>query len=137
MCEALAISSKFSRLKNANWEFHILVRFLLAFFYNFRSRRKNQPPLPANLIDLEIPQRLTETLDNRQFLMHDSGPQEDRILLFSTEESLQILSQQNRIFVDGTFKSCPTMFFQVNVFMYNTNRKIRGKLLSFLDYFEI
>ena len=48
-------------------------------------------------------------------IIHDyTGPgHNNRQLIFSSADSLDILSRQHRIFIDGTFKSTPTLFYQV------------------------
>ena len=35
------------------------------------------------------------------------------MLLFSTEENLDVLKSNTTWHADGTFKSCPTLFYQV------------------------
>jgi hypothetical protein len=45
--------------------------------------------------------------------MHDSGPGNDRILIFSTTRNLDLMSQCFHWFADGTFKTSPPLFNQV------------------------
>eukprot|EP00117_Sycon_ciliatum_P045118 scpid64432/ scgid32466/ len=45
--------------------------------------------------------------------MFGSGPGEDRILLFSTDENLNLLETSESCYVDGTFKSVPKLFCQL------------------------
>ncbi|CAF0784768.1 unnamed protein product [Adineta ricciae] len=52
-----------------------------------------------------IPVKLTTTLRNDQFLRCDTGPGEDRILIFASDELL----------VDGTFKVVPEIFYQLYI----------------------
>jgi len=51
------------------------------------------PLNPSTLADLIIPPRYTKILQNDDFLLFDSGPSADRILLYSTTENLTTLSQ--------------------------------------------
>jgi hypothetical protein len=46
-----------------------------------------------------------------QFLLHDSGPSPDRILIFSLSWSLIVLHQLDMWYGDGTFKIAPPHFF--------------------------
>ena len=52
-----------------------------------------------------------QTLDGKKFLMYDSGPGLDRVLMFATEENRNILS--NSSMADGTFKTAPSLFGQL------------------------
>lgn len=65
-----------------------------------------------NLVDLVVPRRFT-TLNNEQFLLHDSGPGNDRFLIFSTEQNLKYLSSAEVVLMDGTFDIVPPMFEQL------------------------
>ena len=44
--------------------------------------------------------------------MHDSSD-ENRILIFTTDDDLQLLQQCNHWFMDGTFSTVPTMYTQL------------------------
>jgi len=73
---------------------------------------------PANpqSYNFEIPNKFQITLDSEQFLLFDSGDNgnyDDRILLFSTEKSLNVLRHSDHWFSDGTFSSCPNLFGQL------------------------
>ena len=47
-------------------------------------------------------------------MAYDSGSDDpDRFLLFTTEENLDILEVNTVWHADGTFKSCPSLFYQV------------------------
>jgi hypothetical protein len=53
---------------------------------------KNAPPvIPSTLTEINIIDSYTLTLNNKPFLLYDSGSDDvNRILLFSTEENLKI-----------------------------------------------
>ncbi|KAE9522326.1 hypothetical protein AGLY_017272 [Aphis glycines] len=80
-----------------------------------RLRRcKNAPVNPSTLSEINIIDPYTFTLNKKPFLLYDSGSDDvNRILLFSTEENLKILSDQCHWFIDGTFKSSPQLFTQI------------------------
>lgn len=79
------------------------------------KRCENAPPVnPSTLSEITIIEPYTFTLNNKPFLLYDSGSDDvNRILLFSTEENLKILSDQYHWFIDGTFKSSPQLFTQL------------------------
>ena len=59
---------------------------------NVRKTKQNFPTEPNNLIELVIPDELKFFEDGSTFLMHDSGPVNDRILVFTTRENLELLA---------------------------------------------
>ena len=80
-----------------------------------RVRQQIDGPVasPENLDALEIPDRYATTLDGAQFLLFDSGPGNNRILIFSTATNMQMLSQSQHWYGDGTFKTVPLLFEQM------------------------
>ena len=96
---------------------------------NIRLQRQvnQQLPIPANREDVpELPLQYQRSYANEQFLIFDSGQGDaDRIFIFGTNQSLQLLSQSQNWFDDGTFKVCPQIFFQI----YNIHAQINGCML--------
>ena len=84
---------------------------------NIRLQRQanQQLPNPANRDNVpELPLKYQRSCPIEQFLIFDSGQGDaDRIFIFGTDQSLQLLSQSQNWFGDGTFKVCPQMFFQI------------------------
>ena len=78
-----------------------------------RNRNGRVPPLPTSLQDLNIPEDYKTFDDGELFLLHDSGPSPQRILIFSTHENLRLLSESQHWFADGTFKVMPSLFHQL------------------------
>ncbi|CAF1533811.1 unnamed protein product [Adineta ricciae] len=79
-------------------------------------RQKNQmvkEPNDPNF--LSVPVKLTTTLRNDQFLRCDTGPGEDRILIFASDEQVDILQDAEEFLVDGTFKVVPEIFYQLYI----------------------
>ncbi|XP_046555649.1 uncharacterized protein LOC124264911 [Haliotis rubra] len=68
----------------------------------YRQRAKVLPPVPRTRADVDLTGSWTETTDGQQFLVVDSED-EDRILIFSTAEMLDILANAETIYMDGTF----------------------------------
>ena len=96
---------------------------------NIRLERQanQQLPIPANREDVpELPLQYQRSYANEQFLIFDSGQGDaDRIFIFGTNQSLQLLSQSQNWFGDGTFKVCPQIFFQI----YTIHAQINGRIL--------
>ena len=78
-----------------------------------RQQVDQPPPNPTSLTELEFPEKYTKTIDEHPFLLYDSGPSNDRILLFTTQRNLDLMAQSDHWFADGTFKSAPQLFTQV------------------------
>ena len=78
-----------------------------------RNRNAIHPIVPDAQDTLFIipPNYMVNAL-GQQFLMYDNQRQ-DRILLFSTPESLRFLANADNWFMDGTFKSSPQQFTQL------------------------
>ena len=94
-----------------------------------RRKRKatdNNPPAPATVGELLIPDQLRQTTDQRRFLLYDSGRGDvNRMLIFSTDQFLQTLHDSEHWMCDGTFKVSPNLFYQV----YTVHALIRNNVL--------
>jgi hypothetical protein len=77
-----------------------------------RKVAENVPADPRNLREFNLPEEY-KNVDGELFLQFDSGPGNDRILLFSTQRNLDFMDRCNRWFADGTFKSSPKLFCQL------------------------
>lgn len=78
----------------------------------YRARRKQTPKLPTTTTDIQLEGKWTQTTTGQQFLLFDDtqGP---RIIAFATTENLTHLSTSDRIYCDGTFYTCPSLFHQI------------------------
>lgn len=86
-----------------------------------RQRRDNDlPKIPTSLLDLEIPDEY-KLVDGENFLLHDSGPGRNRVLIFSTEKNLQLLARSEAMHMDGTFDVVPPLFQQLYTLQGTTN----------------
>jgi len=63
--------------------------------------------------DLKIADEYTKPMKGEQFLIFDSEASQDRILIFSTENNLKLMDQSTNWLVDGTFKTVPSLFYQL------------------------
>lgn len=84
---------------------------------NVQRKRKataleSHPDLAAandrTLTDLCIPESLYQP-----FKIFDSGPGDDRIIMFTTDANLALLRESMRLAGDGTFKVSPTLWYQI------------------------
>ena len=85
-----------------------------------RTRQKNNlaPLNPQNLEQLhQLPDEYKLTSNGKPFLMFDSfdlfGSTNDRIIIYCTPDSLNLMSESDHWFADGTFKSSPLIFTQI------------------------
>ena len=80
------------------------------------SQRKDDdsPPTPLRREDIPVlPERYQVTKAGEQFLIFDSGVGDnERILIFATQQGIRFLSNNSHWFMDGTFKLCPEIFYQ-------------------------
>ena len=84
---------------------------------NIRRQRRaadNVLPVPATRAALPnpIPPEYTTTKAGDPFLRYDSGDQ-DRILIFTTDERLMLLENNENWFIDGTFDVVPLIYTQL------------------------
>lgn len=91
----------------------ILIVYLLIFY--FFSRRAAYPAEPESKETLEIPDEwtLTGDVEGQRFLLYDSGPGQDRLILFATDSQLRRLAVASTWYMDGTFSRAPAIFTQV------------------------
>ena len=81
---------------------------------NIRRQRKaagNVLAVPATraALPLPLPQDYTTTNAGLPFLRYDSGDQ-DRVLMFVTDERLTVLLDNSDWFIDGTFDTVPLIY---------------------------
>ncbi|CAF1103817.1 unnamed protein product [Rotaria sordida] len=76
----------------------------------YKTRNTSYPPAPRTIDDVNIEGIWSKTLSGEQFILHNS-----KHLIFGTSESLKQLSKSDNdhLFFDGTFKSCPNPFYQL------------------------
>ena len=81
-----------------------------------KTRRKRTPVIPSS-VTFNIPEFYEQTLSSKRFLLMDVYPKrgKERILVFSSEEQLELLFESNIVFMDGTFDITPPHFKQVYI----------------------
>ena len=78
----------------------------------YRSRRKRLPPLPQQRSDISIQGEWANTLDSRRFLLCEDS-QQDKIIIFATDQNTELLAESDTLYIDETFRSCPSLFYQL------------------------
>ena len=69
----------------------------------------------TSLEQLVLPAAYQQTAKGEQFLLYDSGPETQRILIFGTQRNLEMLQLAEYWMTDVTFKTAPPLFSQVYV----------------------
>lgn len=82
---------------------------------NVRTKVQGSLCIPHRRQDINLPESFEQTVNGQKFLQFDSGPNENRILIFSTAHHLDFLKASDLWLVDGTFKSAPALFLQLFV----------------------
>ncbi|CAF1476350.1 unnamed protein product [Rotaria sordida] len=79
-----------------------------------KARRKNIPIIPKSCV-CEIPTAYQQTLSNKRFLLMDYYLKraKERVVIFSSDQQLNLLFNSDVIFIDGTFSAAPENFDQV------------------------
>lgn len=79
-----------------------------------RNQNTNRPVIPRSLEECIILPPFDTTLQGEKFLQFDSGAGDpNRLLIFTTNAALLLLSTSEIFLADGTFKTVPTIFFQL------------------------
>lgn len=85
-----------------------------SFAKNMRDQRKGSyAKAPKSVTELQMPQ--IKTAEGEDFLMFDSSPDAERIIIFATKESMDFMSTCEILHMDGTVSSGPTLFDQIYV----------------------
>ena len=85
-------------------------------------------PLPTSR-NFTIPDEYKTLPNGEDFLLHDSeNADSNRILIFGTNRTVQLLIEYRHWFVDGTFKIVPELFFQ----LYSLHALVLGDVIPCL-----
>ncbi|CAI6362996.1 unnamed protein product [Macrosiphum euphorbiae] len=94
------------------------------------------PVAPLSLVDLVIPDTFkeyeVEPGQFENFLLCDTGPGLNRILVFGRQRGLEVLTTSDEWFVDGTFSISPNLFSQVFVILGCRNGGVHPCLYALL-----
>ena len=93
-----------------------------------QTRNTSYPPASCTVDDVNIEGIWSKTLNGEQFILHNS-----KHPIFGTLESLKQLSKidNDHLFFDETFKSCPSPFYQLYT-VHSVNSELSTPKLSSL-----
>ena len=94
----------------------------------YRIRRQSLPPLPQSRSQVHFEGEWTRTHSGAQFLFAEQGNEEYIIIIFTTADNIMNLSNADRIYLDGTFQTCPSLFYQIFTFHAFKNLPINNYL---------
>ncbi|CAF4422128.1 unnamed protein product [Rotaria magnacalcarata] len=79
-----------------------------------KARRKNTPVIPLSEM-FDIPELYQQTPSAKRFLLIDVclKRSKNRVLVFASDQQLELLFESDTIFMDGTFNISPAQFKQV------------------------
>ncbi|CAN7998426.1 unnamed protein product [Ixodes hexagonus] len=77
----------------------------------YREKRKQRPSLPSGMAEINLGSTAS-TLDKLDFLLFDVSISAGRVC-FCTQELLFHFLEMVEVFIDGTFFSCPSLFYQL------------------------
>ena len=87
------------------------------------------PSLPQTIQDITFGGDWTRTIQGEDMLLADSGENDpERIIIIATKKNLEILCNSDCIYLDGTFKSCPDLFYQ----LFTLHAFVEGKQFPFV-----
>ena len=69
--------------------------------------------IPLSLMDITIPFKYQKYNNGENFLLFDSGPIANRMLIFGSNLGISILKKSKKWFADGTFKNSCKLFAQI------------------------
>ena len=77
----------------------------------YRKCRARLPPLPKSRAEVNLQGEWAETTNGEPFVVGTRG--DDKIILLRTTANLKLLEAADSIYMDGTFKTCPQLFYQM------------------------
>jgi hypothetical protein len=81
-----------------------------------RNKEYKKSSIFNSIAEVRIEGQYAKTDRNEEFLLYDSGSNnKNRILIFGTQNNLDLLKEFTHWSVDGTFKACPEVFYQLFV----------------------
>lgn len=96
-----------------------------------RARHKNTLILPAHRRYVSLFSRFTKTISDDDFLLVNDRD-DDKIMIFSTEENLRLMTDVKAFYMDGTFSTCPALFYKVCYISSNHSLVLHSQILPFL-----
>lgn len=110
-----------------------------------RQQRNCLRSVASTLENIALPMQCIKIYDNEDILLYDSGPKEERMLIFGTHENLHALELAQGWFMDGAFDVATALFAKVctiHVLLENQTIPcvyaifISDTLQSYIEFFE-
>ena len=99
-------------------------------FSLYRIRRNRLPQFPKCRDEVHFEGEWTKRHAGEQFLTAEDGDGDDKITIFSTSGNLRHLSKSEKLYVDGTFQTCPRLLSDFYAAFYEISKAIPICLLS-------
>ena len=93
---------------------------------------QGRPVDPDTLANLFIQGTWAEDMDGDNFLIHDNGNNNNRIIVFGSDKCLEHLSNSSTWFMDGTFKVAPLLFQQLYVIRASLDESAISLVYAFM-----
>ena len=78
----------------------------------YAHRRMRLPPLPSSRANICLEGEWTKTASGDDFLIADDGD-DDKVLIFATDDNIRQLCRADTVYGDGTFQTCPRLFYEI------------------------
>ena len=85
-----------------------------------RTRLAKYPPMPTTIEAINFDGEYSRTEGGQRFLLHH----DNNIVIFASDEALQLVSASDIMLLDGTFNSSPALFYQ----LYTIHGRVLGQI---------
>ena len=94
----------------------------------------NMPAVPQRWQDISVlPNNYQVTNRGDSFLLFDSGVGDvNRLIIFATNDAIRVLATNPHWFMDGNFKVCPEIFFQIYTIHVLINHQVFSCVFALL-----
>ena len=97
----------------------------------YRKRSEKVPPVPKTIRDIEFRGRWRNSYARARFLIyHNVG---FGVTIFATDDGMRVLLECDNILCDGTFKACPSPYYQLYVIVRFWENRFIPLVFSFLS----
>ena len=68
--------------------------------------------------DVHFNDEWVKTPSGESFLIAEDNDGDDKLIIFGTDKNIELLCESDAIYVDGTFQTCPKLFYQIFTMFY-------------------
>ena len=69
--------------------------------------------MPQNRGDVHLCDNWVKMSSGEPFLIVEDGDQDNEMIIFGTDNKMNLLCEAETIYVDETFHTCPRLFYQI------------------------